>query len=446
MKQAMSLVAIMSILVAVSTSCVVQREEAQETESRVIELTLWHNFTGDDLRAQTMRDIVREYQEANTNISLFVEAIPPDEYRSRLMAAALRGEVPDVFVMWSGSMTRKLAAAGLIAPINPLLEQYPEWRDGFLPNSLEAFSEWDFVYGAPMGLSPTSILYYNKDIFERSGMKVPTTWGELLHVIRHFNEQGITPIALGNKAGWLAQASIFSSIADRVTGTEWFLQAVSQNGARFTDPPFVEALAYMRQLGQAGAFQEDYERIDNVEMELRFVRGEAAMMIDGGWALTNMAAHASDEELRSMGATVLPAIPGGQGQPNTLAGVVGSGMALGVREEGARKEAALRLIFAMSGPDAQRRTLASNQLVSYKLALDKSMVSPIFAQVYDLVNSVRLTPVYDSMLTAEGAEALNRGLRELLKGGDPAEVAESVQEAHAAALAELNGSPITDGS
>lgn len=429
----MSLIALLSIIVAVTGSCLNHQSEDQEAD--VIELTLWHNFSGTDLRSQTMQSIVQQFRTENDNVELTVRAFTPDKYRSRLTAVAMKGEVPDVFVLWSGSMTTSLAEAKLIEPINPLLDQYPEWRDGFLPNSLEAFTEQDGVYGAPMGLTPTSILYYNQRLFQEHGQQVPTTWHELMHVIEHFKALGITPIMLGNKAEWLAQSSIFSSVADRVTGTDWFLRAVKQEGASFTDPVFIEALSYMRELAEAEAFQEDYDEIDNVEMELRFANGEAAMMIDGGWALTNLAANAPAEVLSELGATVLPTMPGGRGDPNTLAGVVGTGMALGVRETGAKQDAAMKLIYAMSGPDAQRRTLASHQLVSYKIPLDKSTVSPIFAQVYDLVNSVRLTPVYDALLSTEGANALNRGLRELLAGAaEPEEVAMRVQEAQAGAI------------
>ncbi|RJE87696.1 extracellular solute-binding protein [Paenibacillus sp. 1011MAR3C5] len=442
MKRTVTAVVALTVLLAVSTGCSILKSwDANKAGNIRATISLWHNFTGDDLRAQTMRAIIQEFEEAHPKIKVQVREIAPDEYRKRLKESAETGHMPDVFVLWSGAMTREYAAASLIQPIDELVDAYPEWRDGFLPNSLEAFKDRGLVYGAPMGLSPTSILYYNKRIFEENRLSVPKTWSELLYVIDKLNRNGITPVALGNKAGWPAQSSIFSSLADRVTGTEWLMYAVRQEGGvRFTDPTFIEALNYMKQLGEAGAFQAGYQLIDNVEMELMFARGEAAMMIDGGWALTNLAANATQEAMNEMGAALLPAIPGGKGDPNTLAGAVGSGMALGKSATGAKKDAAFELIYAMSGPEAQQRTLESNQLVSYKIELDKSKVSPIFAEVYDLVNSVSLTPVYDGVLTTEGAEALNDGLQELLEGGDPKQIAASIQEAHAKALGQLLGS------
>ncbi len=398
-------------------------------EGEKTELTLWHNFYADDLRSITMRGIIESYKEQNPAVELRVQAIPPDEYHAQIIQAAKMDELPDVFVMWSGTMTRDFAKAGVIQPINTLLGDYPEWRDGFLPGSMEAFTEGGNTYSAPMGLSPTSILYYNKSIFLEEKLTVPRTWEELIGVIRELRERDIAPIALGNKAGWLAQSSIFSSLADRVTGTEWFMKAVSGDGASFTDPEFVEALGFMKELGEEGAFQDGYEAIDNVEMELLFARGGAAMMIDGGWALSNLAANATGEELQRIGATVLPTISGGKGDARSLSGATGSGMALGSKAHGESRNAALRLIYAMSGPDAQRQTLESNQLVSYKIDLDRNKVSPIFAEVYELVNSVTFTPVYDGHMPREAADVLNEGLRQLLAGAtEPEELAARLQE------------------
>lgn len=392
------------------------------------QLTLWHNFYADDLRSITMRGIIESYKEQNPNVELRVQAIPPDEYYATISKAEQEDKLPDVFVMWSGTMTRDFAYAGSIQPIHSLLDDYPEWRDGFLPGSMEAFTEGGLTYSAPMGLSPTSILYYNKSIFLEQKLTVPRTWEELKEVVRKLRERDIAPIALGNKAGWLAQSSIFSSLADRVTGTDWFIKAVNGEGASFTDPEFIEALRFMKELGQDGAFQAGYGEIDNVEMELLFARGGAAMMIDGGWALTNLAANATREELERLGATVLPTMPGGRGDPRSLSGAAGSGMALGSDAVGETRDAALRLIYAMSGPDAQRQTLESHQLVSYKIDLDRNKVSPIFAEVYELVNSVSFTPVYDGYMPREAVEVLNEGLGQLLAGEvEPEELAASLQ-------------------
>jgi raffinose/stachyose/melibiose transport system substrate-binding protein len=440
MKKTLSIAIMVTLMISILAACGGTNNNGKTSEggnepaAEKVKLSLWHNFTGEDLRAQTMRSIIEQFQADHPNITLDIQAIPPDGYKTRLKTVAAADEMPDVFILSNGSMTQEFSAGGLIQPVNDLIDSHPDWKEGFMPNSFDAFTVDGKIYSAPMGLSPTSILYYNKTILEQNGLTVPKTWDELLNAISVLKAKKITPIALGNKAAWLAQSSIFSSLADRVTGTEWFLKAASQDGAAFTDPEFVQALTYMQQLGNAGAFQDGFNAIDNTQMEQMFAQGQAAMMIDGGWALSNLASNASEEALKAMGATVLPSVPGGKGDPNSLSGVVGVGMGLGKDATGAKKDAAFELIYAMSGPDAQKRTLESNQLVSYKAELDKSKVSPIFSEVYDLVNKVKMTPVYDGKLTSAGADAVNNGLQELLMGGKPEDIAKKIQEAQAKAL------------
>lgn len=399
--------------------------------SEKVKLSLWHNFTGDDLRAKTMRGIMEQYKKDHPNVELDIQGIPPDGYRARLKTVAAANEMPDLFVMWPGVMTKEFAGGDLLQPINPLLDSKPDWKSGFLPGSFDDFTLNGNIYAAPMGLSPTSILYYNKAMFDKYNVKPPKTWDDLMSLVETFKKEKITPIALGNKAAWLAQSSILSSLADRVTGTEWFLNAAEQKGAKFTDPEFVQALTYLQQLGKAGAFQDGFNSIDNTQMEQMFAQGKAAMMIDGGWALTNLAANASKEVLDGMDVTVLPSVPNGKGDPNSLAGVVGTGLGMSKKTSGASKEAAYELIYAMSGPAAQKATLESNQLVSYKVDLDTSKVSSLFAKVHNMVGTVKRTPVYDGRLSSAAADVVNNGLQELLMGAKPEDIAKKIQDAQA---------------
>jgi raffinose/stachyose/melibiose transport system substrate-binding protein len=399
-----------------------------------VKLSMWHNYTGEDGRAKTMRALIEQFKMDHPNIELDVQGIPPDGYRPRLKTAAAANEMPNLFVMWPGVMTKEFSSGGILQPINPLLDSKPDWKNGFLPDSFKDFTIDGNTYSAPMALSPTSLLYYNKSIFDKYSVKPPKTWDEMLSLIEVFKKANITPIALGNKAAWVAQSSILSSLGDRVTGTDWFLKAAAGDGAKFTDPEFVQSLTYLKQLGTAGAFQEGYNSIDNTQMEQMFAQGKAAMMIDGGWALTNLAANASKEALDGMEVTVLPSVPNGKGDPNTLSGVVGTGLGLSKKTDGATKEAAYELIYTLAGPAAQKQTLESNQLVSYKVDLDKTKVTSIFAKVYDLLGTVNMTPVYDGKLSSAVADVVNNGLQELLMGGKAEDIAKKIQDAQSKAL------------
>ncbi|MFF2482339.1 extracellular solute-binding protein [Paenibacillus sp. NPDC058071] len=397
-----------------------------------VKLTIWHNFAGDDLRAKAVRGLIDEYKSTHPNVEVDAQAIPVDGYRPRLSTVAAGNEMPDVFFVYAGSQSQEFFDAGLLQPITPLAEKYPEWKDNFMDGAFDRFTfEPNQIYSAPIGLSATSFLYYNKDLFEKHSVKVPTTWSELMTAVKTFNDNGITPIALGNKAPWVAQSTIIGSLADRVTGTDWFLKAVKGDGASFTDPIFLEALGKFKELSDNKAFQDGANSIDNTQAEQYFIQGNAAMMISGAWTLTNLAASASEEQVAPIEVTTIPSIEGGAGAAGTLSGGAGGGFALSKKTTGAAKDAALDLIYAISGPDGQKKIAESNSMVMYKMDLAQSGVSPLYLKAFNVAKEATITPVYDAYLSAEAAESINTGLQELMMGGKVEDVAKKLQDAQA---------------
>lgn len=400
------------------------------TGSEQVSLSIWHNFSGDDQRAKTMRSLIDAYANAHPEVKLDVQAIPADGYKQRLKTVAAANELPDIFLTNPGSMIAEFYNGGLIQPIDDLLSAHQaEWTDHFLPGAFDALSFEDKVYGAPINLSPSTILYYNKDLFEQYNVKVPQTWDELLSAIQTFKDNKIIPIVMGNKANWVANSTLMSVLGDRVTGSEWFNNAVSGNGASFTDPEFVKALTYFKQLADAGAFQEGANSIDNAQAEQLFSQEQAAMTLGGNWTLTDLASTASEEFLNKVDVTYFPSVPDGKGEANAITASTGTGFALNKNVQGATRDAALELIYAISGPDAQKAIAESNILVNYKVDIDTSKVTPLFTKAYDLLSKVPFAPVYDAYMSSAGTEALNNGLQELMLRGDPAAVAASVQKA-----------------
>lgn len=432
-----TLITLLSLLVAAcggsnnNTNTGGSNKPAEGGKQEKVKLTIWHNFAGDDLRAQAVRGLIDEYKKNNPNVELDAQAIPVDGYRQRLSTVAAGNEMPDVFFVYAGSQSQEFYDAGLLQPITPLEEKYPEWKGNFMEGAFDRFTfEPNQIYSAPIALSATSFLYYNKDLFEQYNVKVPTTWAEMMTAIKTFNDNKITPIALGNKAPWVAQSTILGSLADRVTGTEWFLKA-AKGEASFQDQVFVDALGKFKELVDNKAFQDGANSIDNTQAEQYFVQGKAAMMISGAWTLTNLAASATEEQVAPIEVTTIPAIEGGAGQGGTISGGPGAGFALSKNTTGAAKDAALELIYAISGPDGQKKIAESNSMIMYNMDLEQSNVSPLYLKAFNVVKEATITPVYDAYLSAEAAEAINNGLQEIMMGGKPEDVAKKLQDAQA---------------
>lgn len=421
-------------LIAGCTSVAPPVPSAQADAAKKITLTVWHDWAAQDSASDTMRGLLSQFQKDHPQIELHLQSVIPDAYRSRLKTMAAADELPDVFLIGPDSMTREFVRGGLIQPIDDLLKANTKWADGFEPRSFDSFTVEGEIYSVPMTMSPTSLLFYNQAMFDQYRVPVPQTWEELLNAISIFNKHGVIPIAMGNKSTSLAPSSIFSTLANRITGTDWFMDVLSQSGARFTDRPFMDALAIMQQLAKANAFQDNFSYIDSIQMEQLYFRKQSAMFIEGGWAVGSLIAGAPMDVLESTRITVLPAIPGGKGEPLATSGVVGKGFAVSTNLEGERRDAAFKLIYAMASPEAQKKILNSHMLVSYRLDVDRTAAHPLFIEMHDLMKKVKLLPAYETQLTTAAVETLNEGIQELLKGGSPETIAQKLQNTQANAL------------
>ncbi|WP_066189647.1 extracellular solute-binding protein [Gracilibacillus timonensis] len=421
------------MLLLILAGCGESDEESggNNTDSDNVTLSIWHNFAGDDLRAKSVREMIAQFEEDNPNVAIDEQAIPVDGYRQRISTVAAADELPDIFLTYAGSFTDEFQENDLIQPIDSLFEENPEWRDGFLAGALDPYDYDGELYSAPVAMSATSFLYYNRDLFEEHDIEVPQTWEELISTIDYFNEKDITPIAMGNKAPWVAQSTTFGAIADRVTGTDWFMNAVNQDGASFTDPEFIEALGYFEELVAHNAYSDGANSMDNTQAEQQFVQGNAAMMINGSWTISSLVASASEEDLENIGIATVPEIEGGSGSGNTITGGPGGGFLLNSKTEGEAKEIALDLIYTLSNEEAQKTIAESDSMVMYNLELDREVVNPLFYEAFNLIQEVEFAPVYDLYMTSAGAEAVNNGLQEIMLGGDVESIAENIQQAEA---------------
>lgn len=431
MKKWLSLFLVLLLALAGCSGAGSKSSSTEKASASKVKLTIWHNFAGDDLRAKTVRGMIAQFKKDNPNIEVDEQAIPVDGYRQRISTVAAANELPDVFLTYAGSFTDEFQKNKLIQPITPLFDKNPEWKDSFLKGALDPYNYDGQLYSAPVAMSATSFLYYNKKLFKDNNLEVPQTWNEFIKAIDYFNKKGITPLAMGNKAPWVAQSTTFGAIANRVTGTDWFMKAVKQDGASFTDPTFVDALNHFKELVDHKAYAKGANSMDNTQAEQYFAQGKAAMMINGSWTVSDLSGSASEDVIKNIGVTTVPAIEDGKGSGKTITGGPGGGYLLSSHTKGAAKEAALKLIYALSNEKAQTAIAESNSMVMYNVDLDQKNVNPLFFEAFNLVKNAEFAPVYDLHLTSAGGEAVNNGLQEIMLGGSVDKVANNVQKAQA---------------
>ena len=152
--------------------------------------------------------------------------------------------------------------------------------------SASSFSDADgHTWAMPVDGSCEGI-FYNKDIFAKYDLAVPTTLSELEEVIRTLEENGVTPFAMGFKDAWTIKPVSLVAASSAIYGKDITWDAKKNSGeASFAGTEGwsttfeLTRMVYMHGNTRT-AFDTDYNGACAM-----MANGEAAMMINGLWAL-----------------------------------------------------------------------------------------------------------------------------------------------------------------
>ena len=289
--------------------------------------------------------IIDEYMAANPNITIEVEALDEEAYKTKFKAYAMDG-MPDVVSIWGQpSFLDEVLDAGVLAELNEA--DYADY--GFIAGSLEGFKKDGKLYGLPRN-TDIQIIYYNQKMFDDNGWSVPATYDELMAVCADIKAAGITPIAMDGGDGW-PMACFLTDILVKVAGTDYadIVRNAIATGD-FTAPEIKEATQILVDSAAAGMFQVGYDSQDYGTAMNLFTNGQAAMFCMGSWECSMALNEDIQADIRdNIRAFTLPTVDGGKGGANDIAAWNGGGYA--VSANSAVKDEAIKFLNYMYQPD-----------------------------------------------------------------------------------------------
>jgi len=403
--------------------------DENESVTEDVELSLGHYRVTDTELDKLFSDTVEKFEDEHPEVTFEENAVAHDPYRTRMTTLGASGELPDIF-MANGSMLIDYIAKDYVMPWNDILDEDEEWRDGFVNNAFDDFTTIDGdIFGVPVQMQAVHTVYYNQDIFDEVGIAdFPETMSELYDAIDKLNEADYTPIVMGNKPNWPFGSTLFSTLADRVTGPEWF-QGLETGESKFTDQEFIDVLNIVKDLVDMEAFNADINSIDPEQAANIYFEEEAAMMVIGPWGVRDYFADAPEEIVDATSLALLPDVEDGKGNAQAVAGGGGWSYAVNSDLEGKEKELAIEFIKMLTNDEFASAMMENNDMPMRTVPLTESDgVSPLQLEYFEMVEDVEFTPVYDIRLEPAVVESLYRGLQDLLIGSiTPEELAETVQ-------------------
>lgn len=205
------------------------------------------------------------YPDTNTFIAAVRAALPTNK-------------APDLFTWWSTYRMKDLIDQGLVADTTELWNKH---KDEYAPGVRAAFTFNDKVYGFCYVVEYWGV-WYNKDVFAKYKLNVPTTWDEFMQVCATLKKNKVTPMAQTVQGRW----PTFIMFEEMVAREDPQLYVdLCEGRAKYSDPRVKKAFGVWADLIAKGYFTDPSTDLFS-DVPRLFNAGQVAMVPCGSWYLT----------------------------------------------------------------------------------------------------------------------------------------------------------------
>ncbi len=268
MKKILSLVLVMSMLLAVLAGCGNGNKADAGTERK--EISMWFWGTNDYQREAMTKYLIDGFNNSQDAYTLTVE------YRSSVdndIAVALSGgEGPDIVYGSGPAFVAGYATEGLFVNLDTYAEQYG-WKDRLVTAFYDMGTVDGSLYSIPGGLSSYGV-FYNKAVLEENNWPVPTTYEDLTTTMDKAIEAGLYGGLIGAKDWRYTNGWPVGILLTSVAGPEAVYKCLTGE-QKWNSPEIVEAVEEMNVWYQNGYMGgEDYWNLDANEIFVQLMDGK----------------------------------------------------------------------------------------------------------------------------------------------------------------------------
>jgi raffinose/stachyose/melibiose transport system substrate-binding protein len=382
------------------------------------------------------------FNKAHPDIKVVREDLFNEPFHNKVEAYAAAGQLPDVLYAWPSGRSTTLHTQKLLKDLTPLVQSEPGFAGEYLPVALDPSAQGGgYVAILPRAVTSSHAFYVNTEALAAAGLSPAKTYAELKAQVPVLKAKGIETIVMANQESWVMQSCLFSLVAGRFGGEGWE-KAILSGSAKFTDPDFVNALAFIKLMYDDGVLSNATLSTDYGSVVGQFGTGRGAYLIDGDWRVGAFITDKSTGQAvippalqEKILITVFPDIPGAK-LNNSTSGILGTGWGINASvPSGSEKEkAAWELVKWLSGKEIQTWLLETGGIATptvTSIDVGSLDLEPMQKAVTNLASQyTSMTAVIDGVFHSDVYNPLNDGLQELGLGSKtPEQVAQDVQKA-----------------
>ena len=213
-----------------------------------------------------------------TGIKVDYQIIPSDQYTTLLMSKLNTGECADIFGSQAGQFD---IVTQLNVEKNAVDLSGEAWAGTVDPLAASETSVDGKLYGQPaQDLSAVWAVAYNKKVFEKLNLSVPTNYEEFKAVCEAIKADGMTPIYEAVADGWHHQlwfCEMGVAIENAEPGTA---EKLNSNTMKFADSATAKKLIeQIKEMADLGYWGDDYMSNEYANAAKAIAEGECAMTV-----------------------------------------------------------------------------------------------------------------------------------------------------------------------
>lgn len=387
-------------------------------------MTIMMNGSDSDAFMEGYRKIVDGFNESNEyGVKVEIQNITNADYKTKLTTMMASDSEPDIIFTWPLGYLENFVNGDKVVSIQKYLDEDEDWKNSFNGGILDPLTYDGEVYAIPTQQS-TAIMYYNKAIFDKYGLEVPTTYDEYVQVCDTLKENGVTPVALASTAddAWLVSQYI-QQLSDGIKGEDLF-NSLKDGTGKWNDEGMVEAGKLFQEEVNKGYFEDGFTGVSREEAQLQFANGQTAMYFNGCWEISNLDKKENAAEAENISCFLMPAVN------EEYAGVeVGSvDTSYAITKNCKNVDAAVALLKYMTNEESTSLLLYDyGRTPSTNFDIDNSKLTPLCADFINLLGDVKVqTPWFDRVDTDLGNEFNNTTIG-IANGDDVQEAFDTLQ-------------------
>jgi raffinose/stachyose/melibiose transport system substrate-binding protein len=295
---------------------------------------------------------LKEFEAANPGVTTKLVLYPQEKFVAMYTAAQTAGEQVDLLNL-NGQDLRRYATANALLSFDSI-----SYKNRFIPEALTPYTVNGQLWGLPAGAAGGFVVFTNRALLDKVGLKIPSTYEELKAVGEALRAKGLSAFTHPGKVIYMWPVWFFTTFA-QTSGNrpiERTIEILSGKG-KFTDPDFVEGLDLVFRFSRDKLFSPGVFGLDFANAQSEFQTGKACFYLFHDSIAKGL--HDAEGEQLKLDFMLMPNLvkkpaisqyPGGPGLV----------MAIPARIDPARKELALRLIDFLSSDDVNRESMQIN--------------------------------------------------------------------------------------